>query len=162
MKPLVAACRPRQWIKNGLVFVPLISSASFQSPEAVRRSALAALAFTLISSAVYMLNDVSDRKFDATHPAKKRRQQRLEQSGEHRDHDQVRGDRQRKRQRNALAGITRRRETGQGSRDAGHDFKSSVGDASSPARAMRAGLLCVQSAACLLAQQAPRHAVLEE
>src|SRR5207247_648795 len=51
----------------------LISSASFNSPEAVRRSVLAAAAFTLLSSAVYLLNDVADRKFDAAHPSKKLR-----------------------------------------------------------------------------------------
>ena len=73
MKSLVAACRPRQWIKNGLVFVPLVSSGTFNSPEAVRHSALAAAAFTLMSSAAYLTNDVADRKFDAAHPAKKHR-----------------------------------------------------------------------------------------
>jgi 4-hydroxybenzoate polyprenyltransferase len=71
--PLLAACRPRQWIKNGLVFVPLISSASFHSPDAVRRTLLAAAAFTLMSSAAYLVNDVTDRKFDAAHPVKKHR-----------------------------------------------------------------------------------------
>jgi 4-hydroxybenzoate polyprenyltransferase len=70
---LLAACRPRQWIKNGLVLVPLISSASFNSPEAVRRSVLAAVAFTLMSSAAYLVNDVSDRNFDRAHPVKKHR-----------------------------------------------------------------------------------------
>jgi len=73
VKALVAACRPRQWIKNGLVFVPLISSASFNSREAVRRTVLAAVAFTLISSAAYLVNDVTDRKFDIAHPLKKHR-----------------------------------------------------------------------------------------
>jgi 4-hydroxybenzoate polyprenyltransferase len=71
--PLLAACRPRQWIKNGLVFLPLISSGSVGSPEAVRRSAIAAAAFILMSSAVYLVNDLADRGADAGHPVKKRR-----------------------------------------------------------------------------------------
>jgi 4-hydroxybenzoate polyprenyltransferase len=68
---LVAACRPRQWIKNGLVLVPLVSSVSFRSPEAIRHSAMAAGAFCLISAAVYLLNDIADRDSDRAHPAKR-------------------------------------------------------------------------------------------
>jgi 4-hydroxybenzoate polyprenyltransferase len=70
---LAISCRPRQWIKNGLVFVPLISSSSFSSPEAVERSAIAAAAFTLMASAVYLFNDIADRDGDRAHPEKKLR-----------------------------------------------------------------------------------------
>ena len=70
---LLVSCRPRQWIKNGLVLVPLISSVNFRSPDAIRRSVLAAVAFTLMSSAVYLLNDLADRRYDRRHPAKKSR-----------------------------------------------------------------------------------------
>ncbi len=70
---LAISCRPRQLIKNGLVFIPLISSASFQSGDAIRRSTLAAAAFCLMASAVYLLNDIADRDYDRAHPAKKLR-----------------------------------------------------------------------------------------
>jgi 4-hydroxybenzoate polyprenyltransferase len=70
---LLISCRPRQWIKNGLVFVPLISSASFSSTDAVSRSAMAAATFSLMASAVYLLNDIADRDFDRAHPGKKMR-----------------------------------------------------------------------------------------
>ncbi|MBZ5725056.1 MAG: decaprenyl-phosphate phosphoribosyltransferase [Acidobacteriia bacterium] len=70
---LWAACRPRQWIKNLLVFVPLISSVSFRSLEAMRRSTLAAVAFTLMASAAYLLNDLADRESDRAHPEKRHR-----------------------------------------------------------------------------------------
>jgi 4-hydroxybenzoate polyprenyltransferase len=70
---MVAACRPRQWIKNALVFVPLVSSVSFGRAEAIRESALAAAAFCLIASAVYLLNDLADRDYDRAHPRKKSR-----------------------------------------------------------------------------------------
>jgi 4-hydroxybenzoate polyprenyltransferase len=73
LRPLLVSCRPRQWIKNGLVLVPLISSVNFRSPDAIRRSTLAAVAFTLISSAVYLLNDLADRQYDREHPVKKNR-----------------------------------------------------------------------------------------
>lgn len=72
-RALLVSCRPRQWIKNGLVFVPLISSASFSSPQAVGRSVLAAGAFSLMASAVYLLNDIADRDCDRAHPGKKMR-----------------------------------------------------------------------------------------
>jgi len=73
VRALAVSCRPRQWIKNGLVFVPLISSASFTSLEAVKRSSAAAAAFSLIASAVYLLNDIYDREGDRAHPVKKLR-----------------------------------------------------------------------------------------
>lgn len=70
---LAVSCRPRQWIKNLLVFVPLISSVSFRSPGAVWRSSLAAAAFSLMASAVYLFNDVADRAYDRVHPVKQKR-----------------------------------------------------------------------------------------
>ena len=70
---LLVSCRPRQWIKSGLVFVPLISSATFVSREPVRRTLTAAGAFILMSSAVYLLNDICDREYDRAHPLKKMR-----------------------------------------------------------------------------------------
>lgn len=69
----MVSCRPRQWIKNGLVLIPLISSVSFRSPQAIGRSLLAAAAFTLISAAVYLLNDLADREADRAHPTKRYR-----------------------------------------------------------------------------------------
>ncbi len=71
--PLFAACRPRQWIKNTLVFVPLISSSRFDSLDAVERTAAAAAAFCLMASAVYLLNDLADRAGDRRHPLKRLR-----------------------------------------------------------------------------------------
>jgi len=73
LRSLLVSCRPRQWIKNLLVLVPLVTSVSFRSPGAIERSLLAAAAFTLIASAVYLLNDLADRRHDRLHPAKKSR-----------------------------------------------------------------------------------------
>jgi 4-hydroxybenzoate polyprenyltransferase len=70
---LAISVRPRQWIKNTLVFVPLISSSSFKSIEAVKHNLAAAVAFTLMASAVYLLNDIADRDYDRPHPRKKLR-----------------------------------------------------------------------------------------
>jgi 4-hydroxybenzoate polyprenyltransferase len=70
---LAAACRPRQWIKNGLVYVPLISSVSFRSADAVLHTSIAAAAFCLLSAAVYLINDIADRECDRAHPTKRLR-----------------------------------------------------------------------------------------
>ena len=73
LRALFISTRPRQWVKNALVFIPLVSSSSFRSIEAVERNTLAAVAFTLLASAVYLLNDIADRECDRAHPQKKSR-----------------------------------------------------------------------------------------
>jgi 4-hydroxybenzoate polyprenyltransferase len=69
---LVKACRPRQWTKNLLVFAaPLFA---FVLDRHVWGAAAAALvAFCLISSAIYLLNDCLDVAADRAHPTKCRR-----------------------------------------------------------------------------------------
>src|ERR687889_73305 len=62
---LVRAARPRQWVKNLLVFA---------APAAggVIWSAIGAFAaFCLVSSATYMLNDIVDAEADRMHPVKR-------------------------------------------------------------------------------------------
>ncbi|MBZ5582686.1 MAG: decaprenyl-phosphate phosphoribosyltransferase [Acidobacteriia bacterium] len=73
LRALARACRPRHWVKSGLVFVPLISSVSFRSADAVWRAAEAAVAFSILASAVYLLNDIADRESDRAHPLKRLR-----------------------------------------------------------------------------------------
>ena len=69
---LIAACRPRQWTKNLLVFASALFS--FRLNTTIWwSSAVALLAFCLISSSVYLLNDVVDRDADRAHPIKSRR-----------------------------------------------------------------------------------------
>lgn len=69
---LVAACRPRQWTKNLLVYAaPLFS---FQSNSAVWfASSFALISFCLISSSIYLLNDCLDLTADRCHPSKRYR-----------------------------------------------------------------------------------------
>jgi 4-hydroxybenzoate polyprenyltransferase len=70
--PLLAACRPRQWTKNLLVFAgPLFA---FQMQSHVWLGATVAfVAFCLLSSAIYLLNDVVDVESDRAHPSKRHR-----------------------------------------------------------------------------------------
>lgn len=67
------AIRPRQWLKNGFVFAPVIFAGRFLDPEALGRVTLTALAFCLISSASYLVNDVLDRDSDREDPVKRHR-----------------------------------------------------------------------------------------
>lgn len=70
---MFAACRPKQWIKNLLVFaVPLAAGAAFD--DGVLGSTLLAFAvFVLGSSAIYVINDLRDAEEDRRHPIKSRR-----------------------------------------------------------------------------------------
>jgi decaprenyl-phosphate phosphoribosyltransferase len=69
---LVAACRPRQWLKNLLVFAAPLFSFSFEA-DLWLRAGVALVAFCLISSAIYLLNDSLDVEADRAHPSKRNR-----------------------------------------------------------------------------------------
>lgn len=78
---LVKALRPKQWIKNGLVFLPLLFSVNVAwdldnlapVPQMALRLVVVFLAFCALSGAVYLLNDLLDRKADRLHPIKRHR-----------------------------------------------------------------------------------------
>lgn len=65
--------RPHQWIKNLFVFAGIIFSHLWTNTALLTQVALAAVAFALISSTVYIFNDIIDRDSDALHPTKKNR-----------------------------------------------------------------------------------------
>ena len=70
---LFRALRIHQWVKNVLVFVPVLTAHQLDRPAVVGRALIGALAFCLISSAVYVINDLCDAPADRNHPAKKNR-----------------------------------------------------------------------------------------
>jgi 4-hydroxybenzoate polyprenyltransferase len=73
MKNCWLLMRPRQWVKNGFVFMGLLFANEWRQPEMLRRVLLATLAFSLVASGVYVLNDLLDRERDLHHPTKKSR-----------------------------------------------------------------------------------------
>lgn len=73
LKSWLEAARLHQWLKNLLVFVPLLASHRFLEPASVRDASLAFLAFGLCASGVYILNDLFDLPADRTHPRKRNR-----------------------------------------------------------------------------------------
>lgn len=62
--------RPHQWIKSGFVFVGLLFGHAWGDPVLVRQVVLAAAAFSLAASAIYVVNDLADRERDRAHPEK--------------------------------------------------------------------------------------------
>lgn len=63
--------RPKHYLKNVLIFLPLVFSGQLFEEGNPRRALLAFVAFSLAASAVYVINDLRDRKLDALHPKKK-------------------------------------------------------------------------------------------
>jgi 4-hydroxybenzoate polyprenyltransferase len=70
---LLAAMRPRQWTKNLLVFAGVLFSRHLGDPAMVLRAAFGFVAFCLISSFGYVLNDLHDAESDRQHPTKRLR-----------------------------------------------------------------------------------------
>ncbi len=70
---LLRLLRPHQWIKNGFVFLGLLFGEVGDDWKLKSSVILAAAGFCLLSSCVYVLNDVLDRKADRAHPLKRKR-----------------------------------------------------------------------------------------
>lgn len=67
------ALRLHQWLKNLLVFVPMLASHRFTDPQVLLDCGLGFLAFCLCASSVYLLNDLLDLASDRHHPRKRSR-----------------------------------------------------------------------------------------
>jgi hypothetical protein len=67
------ALRLHQWLKNLLVFVPMLASHRFTDPQVLAQCVLGFLAFCLCASSVYLLNDLLDLGSDRHHPRKRHR-----------------------------------------------------------------------------------------
>jgi HAD superfamily hydrolase (TIGR01490 family) len=69
----VRLARPHQWLKNGFVFVGIVFGHAWMIPEMALAALLAAVAFSLVASAIYVVNDFADRERDRLHPTKRHR-----------------------------------------------------------------------------------------
>ncbi len=65
---LVRSMRPKQWLKNVACFAGLVFSGQLFQPRVQAAALLAFVAFSLIASAVYLLNDLLDRTRDRANP----------------------------------------------------------------------------------------------
>jgi 4-hydroxybenzoate polyprenyltransferase len=69
----VRALRLHQWIKNLLLFVPLLAAHQFDNFQSLATLATAFISFSLCASSVYITNDLLDLESDRRHPRKKHR-----------------------------------------------------------------------------------------
>lgn len=65
--------RPHQWLKNSFVFTGLLFGHAWHDAPLVYRVIVAAVGFSLMSSAVYIVNDMADVERDRLHPVKRLR-----------------------------------------------------------------------------------------
>ncbi len=71
--PLIKTMRPRQWVKNLLLFIPLIFDEQLTNWPALGRVAAGFGLFCLLSSVIYIMNDLMDVEADRKHPQKMHR-----------------------------------------------------------------------------------------
>ncbi len=71
LRAYIKLIRPKQWIKNLFVFAPLIFAQELFDPVHLLLALKAFAGFCLVASAVYIVNDITDREADRMHPEKK-------------------------------------------------------------------------------------------
>ena len=70
LKPIVLSMRPRQWVKNFMVFPALVFAGQVFDPTSVVVTTGGFVVFCLLSGAVYLFNDLADIERDRNHPIK--------------------------------------------------------------------------------------------
>jgi 4-hydroxybenzoate polyprenyltransferase len=73
LKALIKTMRPRQWMKNALIFTALIFDQQLDNLPAFLNTLAGFLLFSLLASTVYIINDIADLEGDRQHPAKSKR-----------------------------------------------------------------------------------------
>ena len=73
LRAAVAALRPRQWLKNLLLFAGILFAAELADRTRWIEAVAAFVAYCAASSAAYLVNDVRDVEADRQHPVKRRR-----------------------------------------------------------------------------------------
>ena len=68
--PVVRLIRPKQWIKNLIVLLPIFFGGALLSPHALFCGLVTALSFSFAASSIYCLNDIIDVEDDRRHPVK--------------------------------------------------------------------------------------------
>ncbi len=73
LSSLLKLMRPTQWLKNGILMAALVFAGEATNPDKVQLAVYALIIYCLLSSAVYVFNDLIDRENDRQHPLKKAR-----------------------------------------------------------------------------------------
>ena len=72
-RALLKTMRPKQWAKNVFLLAPLVFDRKLTNLDAIASIIGGVFAFSLLSSAVYIINDIADVEADRLHPVKKDR-----------------------------------------------------------------------------------------
>lgn len=67
---LMRLIRPKQWIKNGFVFVPLFFGGALFNTDALLAGVITFFAYSIAASSIYCFNDIFDAEADRRHPVK--------------------------------------------------------------------------------------------
>ena len=70
---LLRLMRPYQWVKNAFVFTGLLFGHAWHDPNLVAQVVIAFIAFCMVSSTIYIINDIVDLEQDRHHPKKSQR-----------------------------------------------------------------------------------------
>ncbi len=73
LKKAVTYLNCLQWLKNLLIFVPAFFAGLQWKPQLIFDLLITTMAFSLLASAVYLINDLRDRQWDQLHPKKRHR-----------------------------------------------------------------------------------------
>jgi 4-hydroxybenzoate polyprenyltransferase len=73
LKALIKSMRPRQWAKNVFLLAAIVFDRQLTNPTAMARTMAGLIIFCLLSSTVYLLNDIADIEADRNHPLKRLR-----------------------------------------------------------------------------------------
>jgi len=72
-KAWIKALRAHQWMKNVLIFLPMLLAHELTTPMLYVQAAIAFFAFSFLASSIYVVNDLMDLHADQHHPRKYRR-----------------------------------------------------------------------------------------
>src|SRR4030066_935921 len=73
MKKYIQLMRPHQYLKNLFVFSPLFFALKFNDFILIEKTIFVFVIFSVVASAIYILNDIKDLNEDKLHPEKKNR-----------------------------------------------------------------------------------------
>ena len=71
LRALFSAMRPRQWVKNGLIIIAPAAAGTLAHHDVALQTGVAFVAFCLVASGLYLLNDLRDVEADREHPTKR-------------------------------------------------------------------------------------------
>ena len=73
LKAMLKTMRPKQWAKNVFLFAALVFDRKLTNVDAILHTIIGVVAFSLIASVVYIINDIADVEADRLHPTKRNR-----------------------------------------------------------------------------------------